>query len=311
LAHHCPFHRAGMAVCLDVWRFGGGSGGTDAPLCRLDVTPEVDTAKSLKASIAGVLGVPSHRQRLVPVGSITVLDGPEPLKECCDVAAGVQLVVIDVEELPNEHLRLPFDDARRLGAEVVSGQLGEFLHAEQMRAVAVQGRRGIEFSGRCTLRLPVQVELGAQWTISFWTLAPVDSSQTWRNLLDGAVPDSCIAVCLQEGRIGDYAAQRWLEGFHVSTLPEGWHHFAAVGAEGSTTYYLDGSVLGQLAVQTRGTVGAVGNRGDGRVPEAFGVVSDLRIFGAAARLEQVQELAVQQPGTRDARRDLLELTLMM
>eukprot|EP00415_Alexandrium_ostenfeldii_P004613 UN4613 len=129
--------------------------------------------------------------------------------------------------------------------------------------------------------------------------------------MDGLNPDTCIAVCFQNGRLGDYAAQRWLDNFHVSAMSEGWHHFAAVGADGSTSYYMDGEFLGCLAVQARGTVGAVGNRADGEVPEAFGVLSDLRIFGVAACQEQVQELASQQPRQRDVRRDLLELTLMM
>jgi len=300
-----------MSVCVDVWRFGSSAGGDEAPLCRLEVKPEVDTAKSLKASITAALGVPHHRQRLVPVGSVVVIDGPGPLQESCDVAAGVQLVVVDVQELPDERLRLPFNNPRCLGVETVSGQTGEFYHEAQMRAVAVQGRRGIEFSGRCTLRLPTPVELGAQWTVSFWTLAPFNGDRTWRNLVDGDQPDTCIPVCFQQGSLGDYTAQRWLDGFHVSALSEGWHHFAAVGADGSTSYFLDGEFLGQLAVQTRGLVGAVGNRGDGEVPEAFGVVSDLRIFGAAATVEQVQELASQQPSKGDARRDLLELTLML
>jgi len=299
-----------MAVFVDVWRFGGGAGGGEAPFCQVEVQPGVDTPKSLKAKIAAEVGVPCHRQRLVPVGSTAVIDGPGPLQESFDVAAGVQLVVIDVE-LPKERLRLAFDNLQYPGAEAVSGQCGEFLHDREMRAVVVQGRRGVEFGGHCVLRLPAPVELGAEWTISFWTLAPADSDQTWRNLLDGTVPDTCIAVCFQQGRLGDYHGQQWLQGFSAETLSAGWHHFAAVGANGCTDYYLDGELLGRLSVQARGTVGAVGNRADGAVAEAFGVLSDLRIFGTAACLEQVQELAAQEPAKLDARRDLLELTMML
>lgn len=297
--------------CLDVWRFGGAAGGGEPPLCRVELRPEADTVRSLKDSIAAQVGIPCHRQRLVPVGSTAVIDGKGLLQESCDLEAGVQLVVIDVEELRDERVRLPFDDPHRPGLDTVSGWSGDFLHEEQMRGVTVQGRAGIDFNGHCTLRLPRPVELPDSWTVSFWTLAPIAGNGTWRNLLDGVRPDSCIAICFQKGRLGDYAAQRWLDNFHVSTLAEGWHHFAAVGAEGSTTYYLDGELLGCLEVQTRGTVGAVGNRADGAVPEAFGVISDLRIFGTAASHLQVQELAAQPPKQRDARRDLLELTLML
>merc|ERR1712187_480986 len=118
-----------------------------------------------------------------------------------------------------------------------------------------------------------------------------DHDGAWRNLLDGLEGDDRIVVTIRDGQhVGDYNLNEYAD-FNFKALAVGWHHLAAVGAIGKTWYYVDAVPIGHIDGQTRGPLGAVGNRGDGHMREAFGVMADLRIFGTAAGQDQVAELA--------------------
>lgn len=47
--------------------------------------------------------------------------------------------------------------------------------------------------------------------------------------------------------------------FNMSAVASGWHQLTAVGADGATTYYVDGVVVGTAAVMSTTDVYAVGN----------------------------------------------------
>merc|ERR1711870_134365 len=102
-----------------------------------------------------------------------------------------------------------------------------------------------------------------------------------RNLVDGVRGDDRIAVTFRNGILGDYTADRWTT-YNLNVLAPGWHHLAAVGEAGQTHFYVDAEPVGSIAAQTTGPIGAVGNRGDSQCQEAFGIMSDLRIFGHPA-----------------------------
>merc|ERR1712154_214261 len=115
-----------------------------------------------------------------------------------------------------------------------------------------------------------------------------DTNQPYRNLLDDT-GDNGIVIAIVGRQIGDYNLHSFVR-YDPGTLPAGWHHIAAVGQAGSVSYYVDGEPVGQPPGQSTGRISTVGNRGDGHCAEAWGVMSDLRIFGAAASVDQIKAL---------------------
>lgn len=204
-----------------------------------------------------------------------------------NLVAGVTIAVVDLT-IENEMLRLTFDDPQRLEFESVSETSGTWLNSDQKGSVQEAGRRGINFQGHCVLKLAEPIFLGSAWTISIWTLAPIDTTQAYRNLLDDT-GDNRILLAIVNKQIGDVNLGAYVQ-YDASTLAAGWHHIAAVGAANSVSYYVDGEVIGHRNGQTQGRISSVGNRGDGHCAEAWGVMSDLRIFGAAASDDQIRFL---------------------
>lgn len=217
-------------------------------------------------------------------------------------------------------LWLPFDNISDNSlVEAVSGMPGEFLGLEQQaQAVSCYGRTGINFTGASLLRLARPIELGGNWTISFWMLSPMtreEHGQEWRYLLDG--PASCRPVLLHHDLLGGAGARPssshtrdlrirpgWtacgplgnhsLAGFtrfRFSTLPQGWHHVAVVGTAKDTSYFVDGEPVGELQKPLQGVINGVGNKSHQQHALrtcSWGALSDLRIFSMAANAEQIR-----------------------
>merc|ERR1712151_393050 len=83
------------------------------------------------------------------------------------------------------------------------------------------------------------------------------------------------------------------ERFSFARLADGWHHLVAVGAKDKVSYFVDGELVGSLPAPRKlmyGEICYIGNTAKGVNDEAFGVMSDLRIFGMAASPEQVKDL---------------------
>jgi len=196
-------------------------------------------------------------------------------------------MVVSSREIQDELLRLTFDNPDDLGFDCVSSMSGRFTLPSEKVPVAVDGRAGCDIRGHCVLWLGTPISLGDEWTISVWTLAPI-TPKGYRNLLDDT-GDNNIVVCITQGRIGDYNNNSYIN-FDPATLEAGWHHIAAVGCNGSVTYYIDGDCTGHHETQAHGRISTIGNRGDGHCSESWGVMSDLRIFGSAAKEEQIQFL---------------------
>lgn len=291
------------------------------------VNPEIDSVATLKARVAEQMGLRPFELKLFPNGipeaqaeALRVYEAAQAaLREArkkfveaqrvfdeaaknvsldmqmanadmlskYDLAAGITMVVADTA-IENELLRLTFDNPEDLAFESMSSKSGTWISPNHKVAVDVLGRRGIDFQGHCVLRVAEPIELQEAWTISVWTLAPIDTDKPYRNLLDDT-GDNRIVVTITGRKIGDYNKGAFVD-YDPGTLPAGWHHIAAVGAEGSVSYYVDGALVGRHTGQTQGRISTVGNRGDGQCPESWGVMSDLRIFGSAASAEQVEAL---------------------
>lgn len=207
-----------------------------------------------------------------------------------NLAADVSIILTD-PLMDNELLRFRFDNPVDLAYEEVSKQQGTFEYPGDAIPVDTLGRTGIEFTGRSVLRLPIEIQLARQWTVSLWMLAPIVSDiqhHNFRDLLDSLTqPQSRIAVIIDRGRLGCYGRGS-IQAWNVSQLSDGWHHLAVVGENQVTTFYIDGQQIGCVQGQPEGSIGVVGNSIGHH--ESWGVMSDLRIFGHAADELQVRRI---------------------
>lgn len=207
-----------------------------------------------------------------------------------NLAADVSIILTD-PLMDNELLRFRFDNPVDLAYEEVSKQQGTFEYPGDAIPVDTLGRTGIEFTGRSVLRLPIEIQLARQWTVSLWMLAPIVSDiqhHNFRDLLDSLTqPQSLIAVIIDRGRLGCYGRGS-IQAWNVSQLSDGWHHLAVVGENQVTTFYIDGQQIGCVQGQPEGSIGVVGNSIGHH--ESWGVMSDLRIFGHAADELQVRRI---------------------
>lgn len=204
-----------------------------------------------------------------------------------DLTSEINLVVTSVE-IGNQLLRLKFDNTEDLSFDSVSQKSGSWLYPEQKVAIENDGRCGIDFQGHSVLKIGEPIVLPEAWTISVWTLAPIDP-KGYRNLVDDT-GDNRIVIAITNRQIGDYNLNRYAQ-YDPGVLPAGWHHIAAVGANGSVSYYVDGELVGSHTGQSQGRISSVGNRGDGMCSESWGIMSDLRIFGCAASKTEIEALA--------------------
>eukprot|EP00746_Dinoflagellata_sp_MGD_P052765 gnl/MRDRNA2_/MRDRNA2_233037_c0_seq1.p1 gnl/MRDRNA2_/MRDRNA2_233037_c0~~gnl/MRDRNA2_/MRDRNA2_233037_c0_seq1.p1 ORF type:complete len:328 (+),score=50.29 gnl/MRDRNA2_/MRDRNA2_233037_c0_seq1:78-986(+) len=267
----------------------------DGTVCPVEVFPASDTVLVVKQKIAAQYGLHACNLKLCINGGVAVMNNKDLLMTY-DLAAGITLIVFD-DIIPNQLLRLSFSDPHDLGYDTVSDSSGTFVHPRHKQALEVHGRQGIDFRGKCVLRLTQPFELKHEWTISFWMLLPLSAGggMYYRELMDG-IDTWHEPVLIANHRIGGYDdINGYAEtNFDVTTLADGWHHVVAVGreAEGTTNYFVDGKLVGSTHVHYKGPVGCVGNRHDAAVNDAFGVVSDLRVFGVAATEEQIERLAM-------------------
>lgn len=252
------------------------------------VRPAVDTVQTVKQSIRAKYDCQSCIVKLC-----TTTDGMVEMKDShllMDYSLVDDITLIMVDSLvANPLVRLSFDDPENLGYEAISGSTGTFQNPEEVTAVNSGGKRGVNFDGRGCLLLPQTVQLGSEWTIFVWTLAPIDvAARTYRDLIDAPNSQELIAVILARGRLGNYNSNSFVEGFNARDLADGWHHIAVVGRSRRTSYYVDGLRIGSKRSQARGTIGVVGNSRGCR--EAWGVMSDFQMFAVAADDNQIKGL---------------------
>ncbi|MHA2064889.1 MAG: LamG domain-containing protein, partial [Candidatus Thorarchaeota archaeon] len=117
-------------------------------------------------------------------------------------------------------------------------------------------------SGISKIQPASSVAIPGDWTISYWFygLAP---NTSWRTGARGDSSTHHIIVETGGDRLGIYEG-----GFQAVTptfnMPSasytGWHHIAAVGADGDTTFYVDGEFVGRvLGYQSTDPINTIGN----------------------------------------------------
>mmetsp|Transcript_13044 Transcript_13044/g.46394 ORF Transcript_13044/g.46394 Transcript_13044/m.46394 type:complete len:447 (-) Transcript_13044:239-1579(-) len=276
-------------------------GGAEYPV---EVKPGIETVNDLVMKIWKQHNTPHSNLRILAPGPV-IMNPPDVLMNY-DLSSGLTLVVLN-DPVDSQLLRLRFDDPENMALDSHSGLAGEWLNPTSMESVELDGRQAVVTSGHCTLRLAQPVQLDGQFTLSLWTFAPnFNERNSYRVSVDGPTPESRILLCFCNKKIGYYcrnhddhqSPQQLLptEAFDASELAPGWHHLAAVGGDGRITYYVDGRDVGFKTcgpMLLNGTIDFVGNTAIGTLrDEAFSVMSDLRIFGAAASAEQIRHLAV-------------------
>jgi len=253
-----------------------------------NVHPAVDTVKHVKQQLRSEHGCQSCVVKLCMAKELVMeMKDPHLLMDY-DLNQEVTLVLVD-SLVANPLVRLSFEDPSHLVFESVSGTAGTVEYPEDVQYVNSGGRTGVNIVNRGCLILPKTVQLGEEWTISVWTLAPIDvGDHTYRDLVDAPNSQELIAVIMARGKLGNYNSNSFIEGFNARDLTPGWHHIAVVASGRCTTYYVDGQSLGMKRGRARGTIGVVGNSRGCR--EAWGYMSDFQIFGVAADAQQIRGL---------------------
>jgi hypothetical protein len=142
------------------------------------------------------------------------------------------------------------------------------------------------------------VDLGGEWTIGGW-FNGLDKNG-WRTLTRGLDGDHQILVS-PSGELGSYDNVHNTKfhgsGFDMKSLSDGWHHVAAVGSGGTTTFYVDGAAVGSIAFQSTSDVFSLGNyQGGGQ--RFADQIDDVRIYNRVLSAAEVAELA--NPSTQQA-----------
>lgn len=232
-----------------------------------NVRPAVETVKQVKQQLRFQHDCQSCVVKLCLTKEQVVEMQDDDFMMDYDLTQEVSLVLVD-SLVAYPLVRLAFEDADNKVYESVSGLSGSVDHPEDVHFVNTMGRTGVNITNRGCLILPKTVQLGEEWTISVWTLAPIDvADHTYRDLVDAPNSQELIAVILARGRLGNYNSNSFIEGFNARDLSPGWHHICVVASGRCTTYYVDGASLGVKRGRARGTIGVVGNSRTCRVPQ--------------------------------------------
>ena len=113
------------------------------------------------------------------------------------------------------------------------------------------------------------VAVGTDWTLSVW-FYNLAGTGSWRTLARGSATDHHVIIESGTSRLGLYGGGA-PGGFgpcvpqYDLTSDAAWHHIVAVGTGGTTTFYIDGNMVGDEPYQVTADIEAIGN-----IQSAFG-----------------------------------------
>ncbi|TWT93960.1 PKD domain-containing protein [Stieleria varia] len=135
------------------------------------------------------------------------------------------------------------------------------------------------------------VDLGTTWTVSAWFKGYVDSND-WNALFHGVQNDYQIIVHANSENLGSYSSsQGFIDSgidFSRAGLGESWHQITAVGAAGSTKFYVDGLLAGEINAQMPGSVLSIGNFAAG-TQQFADQLDEVYLYDKALTARQVAE----------------------
>ncbi|MFP6900019.1 MAG: LamG-like jellyroll fold domain-containing protein, partial [Opitutales bacterium] len=133
------------------------------------------------------------------------------------------------------------------------------------------------------------IDLGTEWTISSWFIAPVpDTGAKYHVLSSGQSLDQ--QIMLRNNTANNLGV--WASGqgnfraaspsYSPNSLVSGWHQIVAVGSGGVTKFYVDGQSAGESNRQSESDVYAIGNHASNSQPIRFADrIDDFRIYSKA------------------------------
>ena len=147
--------------------------------------------------------------------------------------------------------------------------------------------------------LATPIPLGTSWTITTWFSSPLNPTGRWRTLTRGNGCGDHQVIILNSGyELGSYdncgGSAFHGSGFQMSTLNNGWHHLAAVGSGGTTSFYIDGRLVGTVNTQSTSNIYAIGNYQGGGQP--WGTMDDFRVYNRALPASEIQMLSAGLSG---------------
>ena len=127
------------------------------------------------------------------------------------------------------------------------------------------------------------IDIGAAWTIEAWFQYPLATMATWNTLTRGSSFDHQIIVQRGVMQLGTYDNSGGTGfrgcGYNMSLLSPGWHHIAAVGAGTTTSFYIDGNLIGISSFKSSSDIRSIGNHFIGG--QAWGTIDEVRISDIA------------------------------
>ncbi len=153
-------------------------------------------------------------------------------------------------------------------------------------------RTGVNFAAASSIMtLSSGVPMATPYTISVWSLFPLPASPGWwRTLTRSAVNDHQVLVD-GNGMLGVYdnagGTGFHSSGYDVDVLAPGWHHLAAVGSGSTTTFYIDGALVGTSTYKSPSAVDWIGSCCGG---QTWGRLDDMRIYNRALSQSEIRQL---------------------
>jgi hypothetical protein len=200
--------------------------------------------------------------------------------------------------MPAMVLYMPFEehagDENTLTLDVSSsGNDGSVSGASWQMAGGYDGGGAYDFEGvNDIITLNSGISMAGDWTISTWTVFPLDNTGTWRTLSRGSDEDHFVIVN-NVGYLGIYDnnGSNWVQcspQVDTDTL-SGWKHLVAVSTGGETLFYIDSQYVCKSSDTGTGLLQYVGNYQVGN--QKWGsLLDEFKIFDTALTQEQIDYL---------------------
>lgn len=195
-------------------------------------------------------------------------------------------------------LWLPFcsDDAwgrDRVSGAVVGSVVGK---SHEGGAKAVQHRYAKGYDDECcfVLSTPISVP-DSGWTISCRFLAPLPTSPNKKVLALAKSSDAKTGFVLftMWAEVAVYDKERQcLVGTECAwqNLAPAEHHIVACAQNATTTFFMDGAVVGEVGYMPVGDVGRINGDWEARNPQGFGKIRDFKLFSRALTKAEIDTL---------------------
>ncbi|MEO6728802.1 MAG: LamG-like jellyroll fold domain-containing protein [Candidatus Dojkabacteria bacterium] len=140
------------------------------------------------------------------------------------------------------------------------------------------------------LSVPSPIILPSNWSISTWLKFPLPTSlDGWRTVtshLGGGQHQIIIDV---SGNLGSYNSAWYPSGYNTSGLSTGWHNIVASENAGTTSFFVDGNLVGSIATNAGTDISSLCNYAAAGQQQC-GAMDETAIFGRALSGSEIATL---------------------